>query len=198
MGIAEEPMKIWEYTEDVDTYAHLLFVDQGFTRQLISEFMGKPHTKPWNMPEVAFGREWEAPGLDEEERKVIRNLNEGLPQPDLPWLVGAEPAAVFNERAMQVLGGLLGDGAQILPLSHESQKFYIINIIEIIDCLDVELSEVRHYGPALRIIRPVFKEPCMQDSHIFKIPQSPSAIFVSDRFKQEVETHALKGLTWKS
>ena len=191
-------MKIWEYTEDVNHYAHLLLVDQGFSRQLTSEFMGKPYSKPWKMPEVTFGREWESPGLSEEERKIIRKLNEGLPQPDFPWLAGAESAAVFNERALQVLDHLLGDSIQKLPLSHESQKFFVINIIEIIDCLDEELSEVRHYGPVSKIIKPVFKEQFVKNKHIFKLPQSPSAIFVSDMIKQEVESHALKGLTWKS
>ncbi len=180
-------MKIWEYTEDVNHYAHLLFIDQGFTRQPISEFMGKPYTKLWKMPKVTFAREWEAPGLSEEERKIIRKLNEGLPKPDFPWLAGAESVAVFNYRALQVLEQLLGDSVQILPLSHGNQEFYIINIIEIIDCLDEEHSEVRHYGPASKIIKPVFKEQFVKGKHIFKIPQSPSAIFVSDVIKQEVD-----------
>ncbi len=104
----------------------------------------------------------------------------------------------FNKQALQVLEQLLGDSVQILPLSHENQEFYIINIIEIIDCLDEEHSEVRHYGPASKIIKPVFKEQFVKGKHIFKIPQSPSAIFVSDVIKQEVDSHALKGLAWKS
>jgi len=190
-------MKYWMYTEDVDNYAHLFFVDQGFTRQLVTEFMGKPYTKPWTMPEVNYAREWEAPGLSEEERVMIKKINEGLPQPDFPWLVGAESAAVFNERTLQVLHHLIRDSVQIFPLSHESQKFYLINIIEIVDCLDEELSEVRRYGPASRIIKPVFKEQLAKGKHIFKVPQSPSAIFVSDRFKQEIESNALKGLVWQ-
>ena len=111
--------------------------------------------------------------------------------------MGAESAAVFNERALQVLHHLIRDSVQIFPLSHESQKFYMINVIEIVDCLDEELSEVRRYGPASRIIKPVFTEQLAEGKHIFKVPQSPSAIFVSDRFKQEIESNVLKGLTWQ-
>ncbi len=84
IGNGKVPMQIWEYTEDVNNYAHLLFVDQGFTRRLVSEFMGKSYTGQWNVPEDAYAREWEAPGLGAEEREILRKLNEDLPQPDLP------------------------------------------------------------------------------------------------------------------
>jgi hypothetical protein len=191
-------MRYWQYCEDVDNYAHLLFVDQGITRQLICEFMGRRYLKSWNMPEVVYAREWEDPGLSEQERIISKRLNEGLPQPDLPWLVGAESVAVVNERAIQSLDHLLGENVQILPLRHENAKYYIINVLEVIDCLDEKLSVVRHYGPACRFIKPVFKEQLVKGKHIFKLPQSASAIFVSDLFRQETESHSLKGLTWKT
>ena len=190
-------MKIWEYCEDVDHYAHLTFVDLAFTRELISEFTGKPYTKTWPTPTVDFAMDWEAPGLSGRERKIIRKQNEGLPEPDFPWLPGAEAAAVFSMRALQVLGVLLGSAVQILPLNCRSKEYSIVNIIEVIDCLDQEHSLFRHYGPTFNIIKPVFKPGMLQGKHIFKLPKPSSTIFVSDEFKKTVEINELSGLTWK-
>jgi len=90
-------MKYWMYTEDVNNYAHLFFVDQGFTRQLVTGLMGKPYTQPWTMPEVNYAREWEAQGLSKEERKMIKKIMRDSPNQIFPgWWAQNRPRFLMS------------------------------------------------------------------------------------------------------
>ncbi len=191
--------KFWKYKEDVNGYSHLAFVDKTATRSLIGKFLGQPLSKSWMKLKVHYSKDWEDPGWSTEESKIIRAQREGQPRGDFVWLVGAESAAVFNDKALQVLRLLMGDSVEILPLQCEDDSVHLVNVIDMIDCLDQEKSTIKRYsnGSIMKIIRHVFKEELLQNKHIFKLPQPQVPIYVSDTFKKTVEEHELRGLIWE-
>jgi hypothetical protein len=134
------------------------------------------------------GPGWTAPAL--------RTMGRGEPFSDFPHLWPTLP--VFSERALTILSPLLAD--QIEPLSFDVQKkrFYLINVLDVIDCLDVDQSILsRNFvtGHISSILRYAFFPERVADHHMFKIPQtSDLEILVSSAFRETVQSNGLTSL----
>jgi hypothetical protein len=117
---------------------------------------------------------------------------------DFPSLLNHVP--VFSERAWQALEPLLRGYVEALPLETEEGRFLAINVLELLDCLDETRSEVERLpdGHIIFIDRYVFREDCLGDTPMFKLPQlSLTQVLVSERFKSAVEEHGLEGLIFQ-
>jgi hypothetical protein len=108
---------------------------------------------------------------------------------------------IFSERAINVLKPLLQDTTEILPLRwypDESIKLYLINVLNIIDCLDRDASDLLYSeesGKLLFAERIVLHKDFAQTHHIFKDQTlGRGHIFISNEFKQTVEENKLIGL----
>jgi hypothetical protein len=101
-----------------------------------------------------------------------------------------------SERALEVIEPLVANHVEILPIRCKEQPFYVLNALNVIDCVDYSRSVVE-YSPSGRpsISHLRFDLDCIGDKPIFKIPQSVlTQIFVSGEFKSLVENHQLVGL----
>ncbi len=121
---------------------------------------------------------------------------------DFPSLSNYNKIPIFSQRAWEVLQPLIGYCTEALPIKHPSgQQFYIVNVMDIIDCLDEERSElVRNAatGRVSEVFKYCFKDDMLDGKHIFKTPlKSGAELFVDDSFRATVEAKGLKGLVFK-
>lgn len=118
---------------------------------------------------------------------------------DFPSLSNFNELPVMSERAWEALGPLVGYCCELLPIIHPSgARYAIVHVLETIDCLDQERSELRRSkidGRVNRIFRYCFKEEMLHLKHIFKLPlESGGELLVDDLFRETVESHGLQGL----
>ena len=105
---------------------------------------------------------------------------------------------MFSQRAWDVLSARIDCRWEALPIIHPSKKpFYLIHVMEVIDCVDHARSEIEYYddGRVASIERYCLKPELLVGKHIFRTPMaSGSDLLVDDVFRQVVEGHKLKGL----
>lgn len=92
---------------------------------------------------------------------------------DFPSLYGFIP--VFSQRAWDVLGPLLADVVEALPIKHPSGKaYYAINVLQVVDCLDRKRSQLEFSssGKVMGVEKYVFDPKRLPPFHMFKIPES--------------------------
>lgn len=121
---------------------------------------------------------------------------------DFPSLSDRNVIPLFSQQAWHILSPLISYCAEALPIKHPSGKpFYLINVMEIIDCLDEERSElVRNMatGRVSRVFKYCFKTDLLQNKHIFKLPrESGGELIVDDDFRKTVEANGLEGLRFE-
>ena len=117
---------------------------------------------------------------------------------DFPVFYDYPLAPVFSQRAWDVLSASIGCRWEALPIIHPSKKpFYLIHVMEMIDCVDHARSEIEYYddGGVASIERYCLKPELLVGKHIFRTPiASTGDLLVDDVFRQVVEGHRLKGL----
>jgi hypothetical protein len=121
---------------------------------------------------------------------------------DFPSLGDYSDLPVFNQRAWDALRPLIGYCCEALPIIHPSGKpYYLIHVMETIDCLDRERSEFTGDGKHGRISwvhRFSLKTEMLKGKHIFKLPHmSGGDLLVDEEFRKVVEANGLKGLLFK-
>ncbi len=108
---------------------------------------------------------------------------------------GSHP--LLNEKAVEALRNLITGKVEILPYLHKSEKYFAINVINMIDCLDIPKSEVvihEKYHIITQINKFSFIETLVADETIFKIPQRGGTLtLVTDRFRDRVIEPKLTG-----
>jgi len=116
---------------------------------------------------------------------------------------------VMEVSAIEVLRDLLDGKIEYLPVLYDKKEHYILNVLTILDCIDLENSIADKYGGFSKL---EFIEEKISGQHMFKtisydyeITEHPiisSATYVSDEFKQRVEAAGLEGfdfdLAWSS
>jgi hypothetical protein len=108
-------------------------------------------------------------------------------------------APVVSEKAKNCLKDCLGDRVEFLPLIHiKNKQLFAINVLNFIDCLDVNQSDVAYSSedPAriITVYRYVFdpsKIPA--DPVIFKVPQDGNHTFISRTVVDIIVANQLTG-----
>ena len=116
---------------------------------------------------------------------------------DYPCLELTTP--VFSKRAVDALGGMLTKNGELLRLDSPTGEYYAFNLLRKVDVLDSKKSDVAGLGPGERVLRinyHVFKPKLVEKETIFRIPQQPNLYFVTEQFKNRVESAALNGLSF--
>lgn len=174
-------MQIWEMKNVSDKFHSLILTEQSDENYsyLIGKFEGHEMQKPWNPP-------------------LLKYLKKRANKSDAPkcWDIHAP---VFSDRAVSVLANFLENTSQILPLKHDKEIFYAINVLNIGDGFDKQNSKINFFasGEIMNIDEYFFHYDKVENQHIFKIPESKRAVFVSDVFVQAVKDHSLKGFIFK-
>lgn len=129
-------------------------------------------------------------------RLVKRDGIVDLLESDAPWL-GAH-AMVLRPKAMDVVGRMLSDSYEFLPLDCAQATLSVLNP-PLVDALDEATSSVVRFsgGRIMAISRHSFRPDMLRARHAFKIPNlRVSPTFVSSEFVTRWNDAGLTGLTF--
>ncbi|MEK4850171.1 DUF1629 domain-containing protein [Paenibacillus sp. FSL H7-0756] len=105
---------------------------------------------------------------------------------------------VISGKAKGILGPYLEKEVEFLPLIHPSLELSMINVTNILDCVDYNRSVIKltSLGTFAGFNKLVFDFSQIPDNtYIFKIKETAKVCeFVTEAFKDLVELHGLKGL----
>lgn len=169
----KEKYLLYIYKPDPDMYDALYLKDSRHWERF-ERFNGEPLAATWEPVEVEFHR--------------------GRKRSDFPFLASHVP--VFSCGAWEALKNLLGSAVEALELLGSSDLL-AINVLEVIDVLDTERSEIFYFpsGGISSIDRYVFRTEVDIDTPMFKVLGAElKDVLVSESFKQTVAAEGLKGL----
>jgi hypothetical protein len=123
---------------------------------------------------------------------------------DFPSVSNYRRVPMISQRAWQAIRSLVGYCCEALPVDHPSGRpYFILHVMETIDCLDTEASEVSRseIGDKRinRIYRYAFKDSLLNGKkHIFKLPlMCGGELIIDDHFRRAVEKNGLCGLRFR-
>jgi hypothetical protein len=125
------------------------------------------------------------------------NASKQLPRADISPFTA--PGLVVNEKARHVLGDILAPFGQFLEIEVAGQTEYYYNVINVIECLDREHSEM----PGAYVEVPVFHEHLVPEPlTIFVEPTMFGRIFVNEGAKTQLDeriaANQLVGMSFKA
>jgi hypothetical protein len=131
------------------------------------------------------------------EEVKIYTLEEGESS-DCPKFWGHSAAPVFSERALDVTQDFLKDKVEVLPLAHPEKNYFAIHVMNAIDAIDYNRAVIRQLRSGLRVgfEKYAFIKEKVKGEHIFRIfldDRIRSMVFVSNEFKEAVESNGLVG-----
>lgn len=185
-------MKVFDPKNEIgsdgnNTYCRLMLSSDDDRRSLARSFFGETVLlSDWTPWEIV--RAYTTPG------NVIKPLG------DRAGIDFKIDPMVLSRRAIDVLMPHICAFGQALPLHFEEAEYFLFNVTNVIDAVDIDASEVVRYpdGGLSRIVRYVFKPEVVRDQWIFKVPQQPKGFaFVTDRFVDLVKQHGLTGFGFK-
>jgi len=176
-------MKIWELKTDPNNNGALIIPNDEEREKLLFDYIfeGKSISERWQPIKVE--------GFEVEEGKGNDTLSfsAGIP--------------AVSEKAVFVLADLLKEVTEILPLDYRKEKYYAINVVQVIDCINYEKAECirfKNSDDVMDFKKYAFKPELVKDKHIFKIPEHPRAyVLVSDEFRKCVLDSGLEGFDFE-
>ena len=116
---------------------------------------------------------------------------------DYPCLDLNTPA--FSRRAVDALGSMLTDNGELLPLKTKIGEYYAFNCMTKIAALDIKKSEIERPcldEIALDVPYFVFLKVKLKGATFFRIPELPNSYFVTNVFKERVDSAGLNGMNF--
>jgi hypothetical protein len=174
-------MDIFVLKPDVESY-HWLTCSDPESFQVLHDLVGASVADTWQPLQVEFIKDENADGAE---------------FGDFPSL-GSVPC--FSGSAVLRLKDVLERNGELLPLHCSDGEFFLWNVTNRVDTLDVEASEVVRFsdGGIMRLERYEFRQHLIMHEEAFRIPQLRSIIFVTDQFRRRVEESGLRGFNFRS
>jgi hypothetical protein len=139
---------------------------------------------PWTPPR--FANTWTP-------QKLIGDVWPGNDFPGAGAPVNLTP--VFSARAVEGLREFLEPNGELLPLITPEGSYFAYNLTRVVDAMDVEGTVASWVLPTVSCIeRFEFRPETLRGLTIFKIPQTPVEIYVTDPFVQRVRELGLNGM----
>ncbi|MGG2134689.1 DUF1629 domain-containing protein [Bacillus sp. S2(2024)] len=176
-------MKIWELKSSTDDY-------QSF------------HLLNYKEDNKYFKKQFNSKGkLSNSWTDIFIKLEDKGTRSDCPIFLGKSGVRMISGKAKQILEPLIGDNVEFLPLIHTitNEKYYAIHVLNVLDALDSDntVFEKLSSGLIIGCEKYSFIPSIVQNQAIFKIYINkiihPTAIFVSDEFRNAVLESDLKG-----
>ena len=117
-------------------------------------------------------------------------------------------AFVIDQMATKRLRSILEMAGELLPLEYKGFPYYLLNVLECVNCLDSHTTEWvigKNTGAKIRISKYCFDKRRLSESTLFKIPETAASevLCVSgikdpeDEFKAQVEASGFRGLLFE-
>ena len=173
-------MKIWKVDKNVDDYSGFFLKNEG-DKNILEEKLDKGNlVSNWNQLELE-----------------VHEMDKAIG--DCPHLWSGGYSLIVSERGKEIINKKYKDCIQFLPLTYkeQNQKFYVLNNLNIIDCIDYSKSELEILlnKYIVDVKKYVFNEN-VKKAPIFKIYLDgviKISTFVNDEFKSLIEENGLKG-----
>ncbi|EAZ92074.1 imm11 family protein [Crocosphaera chwakensis] len=178
-------MKIWDIDNDVKNFVGVNFVsDDGGELQFCPDwpyFEGQRLGEDWSFP-------YRVKLLEDKPVGDFIGLDSGLLFCDSYALIKLKPYIIKE--------------VEIIPTNVDGLDLNILNITNLIDCLDKEKSVIEYFDEIeqgiMDVEKYVFKEELLENVTHFKLPQlTRSSIFGTDKFYSKVKEYGLTGLKFE-
>lgn len=105
------------------------------------------------------------------------------------------PFLILSETARNSLNEFLSPVGEFLEVDAPVEGFIGYRVLlEIRDCVNLEKSDYSRYDNGNILVRkPVLYEEKVANTDIFSLPEAPTSVFVSQKFKDAVESAKLTG-----
>ncbi|MFX3648362.1 MAG: imm11 family protein [Paenibacillus sp.] len=117
---------------------------------------------------------------------------------DFPRLIIGKP--IMKKNVKEVFEDHISKEVELLPLIHDELELYVVNVTNILECVDWNRSDVRSYSDGdfagfNKLVFDFSKIP--NNTYMFKIKETATVeVFVTDLFKEVVDEHKFKGLNF--
>ncbi|PQP83690.1 hypothetical protein C0Q44_03095 [Paenibacillus sp. PCH8] len=107
---------------------------------------------------------------------------------------------IMKETVKEIFEAFISREAEFLPLIHDDLELYVVNVTNVLDCVDWTRSDVRTFSDGEwadfnKLVFDFSKIP--DDTYMFKIKETATVkVFVTDLFKKVVDEHKFKGLNF--
>lgn len=167
-------MRIYHFYPDGEKAVSLVPADLDYFEE---HFVGKRMTSTWKPP-------------------TFEVLRKSRPLRDFISWFGS--AMILTSKAKSAIEQLITPHVEFLPFVElKGHKLYAVNVIEVLDCLNRKASHVTFSSDdstrVIHIEKFAFIPQRLKKVPIFKVPERPQAIFVSEEFAQVVVKAKLKG-----
>ena len=174
---------VWELSiADMDGSVFFFPIEKERTRfnEIMNGFVSKG---------LLVGSNWQTPFiLKKEERYNYSFFYLREPEDEMEITENDEPEDVIcvNEQVYEKLHPLLKNEVEFLPMQSDDGIYYVMNVINIVDCLDKKACVCAEAPNGLIIdySELVFDAEKTRNQHIFRTPELPFTIFVMDSLRK--------------
>jgi len=174
-------MAIWslETASDFTDFFFPLEEDKNFFHEMVRSYLEES---------MSAAKVW---------RPLYMLRGEPMKQPDF-FEIGDTDVIGMSQKAVEILRSLFNPDIELLPIETDAGKYYALNILNTIDCLNKEESTFRmaKNGIIVSYDSLEFYEGKLQGHAIFKIPELPYNTFITDKVVDQYEEHSLQGLSF--
>jgi hypothetical protein len=165
---------IWELSiNDIDgtEFSFPLETDRNFFLNTVEQYIveGKQVEQNWKIPLIL-------------KKEVKHNY-------DFFHIEEIDDAVCITQRMYDILYPLIKNDAEFLPLQSDEGVYYLLNVTNIVDCIDREKSicTLTPNGLVLDYEDLVFDTEKIKDLYIFRVPDFPYQVFLTENLKTEIE-----------
>ncbi len=178
-------MEVYKIKPDVNQFQSFLPVDDAIWKTDVLKFDGNSKLQTWQPPPVYVLY----------PKKALGNF----------FRISAG-AFAFDSAADEMIRGVCEMAGELLPLPYKGETYFVLNVLECIDCLDGDSSKwtLTAGGDRIGVAKYMFYKNRFSESSIFKIPETARGelLTVSGRdedveFKSIVERAGLKGILFE-
>jgi hypothetical protein len=100
-----------------------------------------------------------------------------------------DDAICITQRMYDILYPLIRENAEFLPMQSDDGVYYLLNVTRFVDCIDRKKSicTLTPNGLILDYEDLVFDTEIIKDLLIFRVPDFPYQIFLTEKLKSEIE-----------
>lgn len=176
-------MKVWELSASEIGFSSFCFPEKNKVEQWI-QYMDKAIEGSQD-----FSKKWEPLVLLKDQQRI---------DPDFLDFFDSDGIIVSEDAAATILMIAPQDDFMLLPFLNDEKQYFLFYLKKTTDCLNKETSEYNTFDNGLisdyQSIS--FKSDIIRDIPIFKIPELPYKIFVTNIFQYFYGITDLKGLNF--
>jgi len=180
-------MQIWKMEYDMNRYNGLTFVDERLLTEEKDIYDGRSKINNWK--EISFKK------LD----------SSGIAGANILYSVTKMPIA--DEKVLKIIQKTVKNEIEILPIKIEEKdyldkQFFIINVVNKLDCIDFDRSKYKTFTDEKRIMwftEYIFKDEIIKNQDIFIAEGDATlrSVYISNTLKELLEKEEIKGFIFE-